>query len=116
MTENLFGPDERRILEIYRDPKLSGLGRAARLSGQYLLGAGIFTYLAVAYNPWNAIVVYLVFVAFVVPRLLAARRLVGLMPKILAKYEARIAELEAQAESGLRCDHASKDAVDEFQC
>ncbi len=116
MTEKLFGPEERRVLEMYRNPKLSGLGRATRLSGQYLLGAGIFTYLAVAYNPWYAIVVYLVFVAFVIVRLLAARSLVGIMPRILAKYEARIAELEAQVESGLRCDHGSKDAVDEFNC
>jgi hypothetical protein len=113
MTENLFGPDERRILDIYRNPKLSGLGRATRLSGQYLLAAGIFTFLAVAYQSWYAIAAYLVFVIFVIVRLLAARRLVGFMPKILAKYEARIAELEARVESPVRCDHASKDVANE---
>jgi hypothetical protein len=113
MTEKLFTSDEQRVLEIYRNPKLSGFGRAARLSGQYLLGAGIFTYAAVAYQSWYAVVTYLVFVIYVTIRLLAARRLVDVMPKILAKYETRIAELEARVESPVRCDHDSEDVANE---
>jgi len=114
MTEEMFSPKERRILDTYRNPKSSDLGRAARLSGKYLLGAGIFTYLAVAYQSWCAIASYLVFVAFVILRLLAARRIVGMMPGILAKYETRIAELEAGVGSRVLPDHATKDAAGEF--
>jgi hypothetical protein len=99
MTEEMFTPEERKILELYRHPTSSGLGRATRLSVQYLLGGGIFTYLAVAYRSWFAIITYLIFVAFVSVRLLAARHVVGTMPKILAKYQTRIAELEAVAEA-----------------
>jgi hypothetical protein len=113
MKEEMFSPEERQILEMYRNPKSSGLGRATRLGGQYLLAAGIFTYLAIAYQSWYAIFTYLVFVAFVSVRLLAARRLVGLMPKILAKNESRIAELEAGVESRILSDHASKHVADE---
>jgi hypothetical protein len=114
MAEEMFSPEERKILEMYRDPKSSGLGRAIRLSGQYLLGAGIFTCLAVAYQSWYAIVTYVVFVAFVIVRLLGARRVVGVMPKILAKYEKRIAELEAGVESRVISDLASKEVAGEF--
>jgi hypothetical protein len=108
MTEVMFSPQEVKILELYRNPKLSGLGRAQRLSAQYLLSAGIFTYLAVAYQAWYAIVAYLIFAAFVVVRLIGARRLVNVMPKILTKYESRIAELEAEAQSRLLADQAAK--------
>jgi len=55
MSKEMFSPEERRILEMYRNPKSSGLGRATRLSGQYLLAWGIFTYLAVAYQSWHAV-------------------------------------------------------------
>jgi hypothetical protein len=69
MKEMMFSPKEVKILELYRNPNSSGLGRAKRLSSQYLLAAGIFTSLAIAYQPWYAFVAYLVFVAFVVVRL-----------------------------------------------
>jgi hypothetical protein len=108
MTQEMFTPEERRILELYRNPTSSGVGRATRLSIQYLLGAGIFTYLAIAYDSWFAIVTYLTFVAFVGVRLIGARRIAGEMPKVLAKYEARIAELEAGMESRGLSDQASE--------
>jgi hypothetical protein len=107
MIEDVLTSEERKILELYRDPKSRGTGRATRLSVQYLLAAAIFTGLAVAYEPWFAVVAYLMFVAFVGIRLLGARRLVGVMPNVLAKYEKRIAELEAGAEPPVSSDHAS---------
>jgi hypothetical protein len=112
MTE-MFSPKEVKILELYRNPNSSGLGRAQRLSAQYLLAAGIFTSLAIAYQPWYAFVAYLIFVAFVVVRLIGARHLEGVMPKILTKYESRIAELEAEAASRLFSDEASRHAAGE---
>jgi hypothetical protein len=97
MIEGMFTPKERKILELYRDPKWSDIRRATRLSAQYLIAAAIFTYLAVAYQPWFAVGSYLLFAAFVGIRLLGARRLVGVMSNALAKYEKRVAELEASA-------------------
>jgi hypothetical protein len=113
MTEEKFTPEEQRILELYRHPKSSDLGRATRLSIQYLLIAGTFTCMAIAYNSWFALGTYLIFVAFVGVRLIGARRIAGVMPKVLAKNEARIAELEADAESRARADHDSKDVAGE---
>ena len=114
MTEDLFIPEERRILEVYRHPTSSNLRRATRLSIQYVLGAGIFTYLAIAYNSWFALVTYLTFVAFVGLRLIGAWRIVGVMPNVLAKYAARIAELEARVaelEAGALSYHDSEDVA-----
>jgi hypothetical protein len=113
MNKEMFSSKELKILETYRNPKLSGLGRAQRLSAQYLLSAGIFTYLAIAYQVWYAVAAYLIFVAFVVVRLIGARRLVGVMPEILTKYESRIAELEAEAQSRLVFDQAAKHGTGE---
>jgi hypothetical protein len=97
MSDQMFSPEERAILATYRNPRSFGLGRATRLSGQYLLVAGILTYLAMAYESSYAIVSYLVFVAFVLVRLVGAHRLAGAMPKILAKYETRIVELRKRS-------------------
>jgi hypothetical protein len=113
MAEQIFTPEERRILEIYRHPTSSGLGRATRLSIQYLLVAGIFTYLAIAYDSWFALATYLTFVAFIGVRLIGARRIAGAMPNVLAKYEARITELEAGMEPRARADHGSEDVAGE---
>lgn len=89
-------PDEQRILVLYADPSKSDLPRAIRLSIQYAVGAGIFLVLAIQRNqPWYAAVTYLVFVAYMGVRIVGAHRLSGVMPSILQKYEARIAELEA---------------------
>jgi len=89
-------PAEQKVLAAYADPKKYGIGRATRLTVQYLIGAGIFLGLAVLYgNPWYALGTYAVFIVYAVVRLLGARRLAGLLPGILAKYENRIAELEA---------------------
>jgi hypothetical protein len=106
IIDDMFTHEERRILGLYRDPKSSGIGRATRLSVQYLVTATIFTSLAVAYQPWFAVGTYLMFVAFVGIRLRGARRLVVVMPNVLAKYERRIAELEAAAKAPASSDHA----------
>lgn len=88
-------PAERKLLSAYTDPKY-GIGRATRLTLQYLIGAGVFLVLAVLYgNPWYALGTYAAFIVFAVVRLLGAKRVADLMPGILAKYENRIAELEA---------------------
>jgi hypothetical protein len=70
--------------------------------------AGIFTCAAITYQPWYALIAYFIFVAFVVVRLIGARRLEGVMPTILTKYDTRISELEAQLESRPLSDQTPK--------
>jgi len=62
MNEDLFTPEDRRVLAAYRNPA-KDMGRATRLSIQYLVGAGVFIALAVAYDePLFALVTYGTFV------------------------------------------------------
>ena len=59
--------------------------------------AGFFLYLALARNePRYAIGIFGMFVLYLVIRLYTARRVAGIMPRILQRYEFRIAELEAR--------------------
>ncbi len=96
MSVVIFTDQEQKILELYRYPSASGLGRLTRLSVQYLVSAGIFSILAIAYSPWCALGAYLTFIAFVIIRVLGASRITGVMPGILEKYKRRIAELEGE--------------------
>ncbi len=99
--DTLLTGDERRVLMLYADPAQSGLGRAIRLSFQYAVGTGIFVVLALAYgNAIYVLPVYGIFVAFMIVRLMAAKKLAGIMPSVISKYESRIAELEGNPESG----------------
>jgi hypothetical protein len=96
-----LNPDEQKVLAIYQDPKRSGMERAIRLSIQYAIGAGIFVYLAIHFNnPWYSLVVYVVFLLYMVIRLVRGKKLAGIMPGIIAKYERRIEELEALVSQG----------------
>ncbi|WP_435017915.1 hypothetical protein TA3x_005538 [Tundrisphaera sp. TA3] len=94
----MFTPEERLVLDAYRHPGSSDTRRAVRLSLQYLIGAGIFAYAAIAVSPWFAVLIWLEFAAFAAIRLRGARRVAGIMPGILAKYERRLAELEGPAD------------------
>lgn len=94
MSDDL-SPSERAVLRSYTGPGASGFDRAVRLSLQYALGAGMFTAAAIVqHNPLWALVVYATFLAFLAIRLVGARRIAQVMPGIIAKYEARIEELE----------------------
>lgn len=93
--DSLLTPDERRILAVYSDPTRFGIARAVRLSIQYAIGAGIFVWMCLStHEPLWVLAVYGTFLAFMGVRLLGAKRIVGIMPAIITKYEARIAELE----------------------
>ena len=86
--------DERRVLDLYRRPESSGLGRAIRLSIQYAGGAAIFVIVAVTSgNPWWSLAVWLVLAAVLIVRLVNARTIVGAMPSVIEKYERQITRL-----------------------
>jgi len=93
--DSLLTPEERRIWTMYADPRNSGIGRAVRLSIQYAVGAGIFVWMCLdEQEPLWVLAVYGIFLAFMAVRLINSKRIAGIMPVVIGKYEARIAELE----------------------
>jgi len=89
--------DERRILGIYSDAKFSGIGHATRLSIQYAIGTGVFIVLCLEQQePLYILPVYGTFLLFMFLRIRGAKKLAGIMPALIRKYEARIAELETR--------------------
>jgi hypothetical protein len=89
---------ERAVLRTYIDPAASGISRAVRLSLQYATSAGIFVFLAIWQdNPLWSLAVYAIFLLFMAVRLVGARRIAGIMPGIIRKYEERISALEIAA-------------------
>ena len=59
--------------------------------------AALFLYLALARNePRYAIGIFGMFVLYLAIRVYSARRVAGIMPRILQQYDIRIAELEAR--------------------
>ncbi len=98
--ESRLTDDERRVLGLYRDPNASDYRRNIRLSIQYAVGTGVFLAAAlVTGNAWWSLVVYGTFVAFLFVRLVGMRRIIGVMPSIIEKYESRIEELETQVDA-----------------
>ncbi len=94
--DSALTPEEHRVLSAYSDPKRSGMSRAVRLSIQYALGTGIFVAIGLwDEEPLYLLAVYGIFLAFMAVRLISAKKIAGVMPSIVAKYEARIAELES---------------------
>jgi hypothetical protein len=58
---------------------------------------GFFLYLALArHEPLYSIGIFAMFVLYLAIRIYSARRISGIMPRILGQYEPRIAELEAR--------------------
>ncbi len=59
--------------------------------------AGVFLYLALArHEPLYSIGIFAMFVLYLAIRIYSARRISGIMSRILGQYEPRIAELEAR--------------------
>jgi hypothetical protein len=86
---------ERIILQMYRNPKSSDLRRQIRLSIQYAVGTGIFLVMGIRLeNPLYSIIIYGALLLWMVLRLVGARKLVGVMPGIIDKYESEIHELK----------------------
>jgi len=87
-SEVLFTDEERKVLALYAQPSAKEFRRLVRLSVQYTLGTAILATAAVVWNvPLFAVAIWAVLALVLALRLLRARRLVGVMPRILAKYE-----------------------------
>ncbi len=100
--ELTFTPDEQRVLALYRDPRNAGLGRAARLSFQYALAAGCFVAVAIVTdNALWSLAVFGEFVTWMGIRLLTAKKIAGVMPRIIQKYEDYIIQIQARRDDNL---------------
>ena len=92
-----LAPQEQSIVRPYRNPERTGVACLLRSSIQCTVVAGIFLSLALAGNePRYAIGIFAMFVLYLAIRVYSARRIAGIMPRILQRYEERIAELEGR--------------------
>ena len=92
-----FNPQEQSVVRRFREAKRTGPSVLLRSSIYCIALAGLFLYLALARNePLYAIGIFAMFVLYLAIRIYTARRIAGIMPRILERYELRIAELEAR--------------------
>jgi hypothetical protein len=86
---------EREVLALYRAQGASNVRRTLRLSIQYSLGAAVLAVAGIFLdNPFFGLAVWAVLVAVLALRLMNARRLAGVMPGILDKYDRHVALLD----------------------
>ena len=92
-----LSPQEQSIVQRFKAPGKSSVSVLFRSSIYCTVLAAFFLYLALARNePRYAIGIFGMFVLYLGIRIYTARRVAGIMPRILQRYEFRIAELEAQ--------------------
>jgi hypothetical protein len=92
-----LNPQEQSVVRRLGESKTSAISILMRSSIYCAALAGLFLYLALARNePRYAIGIFGMFVLYLAIRVFTARRVAGIMPRILQRYEFRIAELEAR--------------------
>jgi hypothetical protein len=90
-------PKEESLVRQFNEPKASGVGVLLRSSIYCTVLAAFFLYLAIArHEPLYSIGIFGMFVLYLAIRIFSARRISGIMPRIIQRYEFRIAELEAR--------------------
>lgn len=91
-----LNPREQSVVRRFSASQKNPVAMLFRSSIYCAVLAGFFLYLALARNePRYAIGIFGMFVLYLAIRLYTARRVAGVMPRILEQYEFRIAELEA---------------------
>ena len=92
-----LSPQEQSVLRRFNESRKSPLSVLLRSSIYSIALAGLFLYLAIARNePLYAIGVFGMFVFYLAIRIFSARRVAGIMPRILERYQSRIDELETR--------------------
>ena len=91
-----LNPQEQSVVRRFSQSRKSPVATLFRSALYCTVLAGFFLYLALARDePRYAIGIFAMFVIYLAIRLYSARRIAGVMPRILERYEFRIAELEA---------------------
>ena len=92
-----LNPQEQSVVRRFNESKKSGISALLRSSIYCTALAGLFLYLALArQEPLYSIGIFGMFVLYLAIRVYSARRIAGIMPRILDQYESRISELEAR--------------------
>ena len=90
-------PQEESVVRKFNESKRNSVSVLLRSSIYCTALAALFLYLALAREePRYAIGIFGMFVVYLAIRVYSARRIAGIMPRILQQYEFRIAELEAR--------------------
>ena len=90
-----LAPRERSLIGSYRSGERAGVGALLRTSIYCTAIAGLFLYLALTRDePRYAIGIFVMFLFYLAIRVYSAKRVAGIMPRIVQRYENRIAELE----------------------
>ena len=88
---------EQSVMRRFSESRKSGIAVLLRSSIYCVVLAGLFLYLALARNePRYSIGIFGMFVVYLAIRIYSARRIAGVMPRILERYELHITELEAR--------------------
>lgn len=108
-----LSPQEQSLVRRFSESRKSRpVAALFRTSIYCTILAGFFLYLALARNePRYAIGVFGMFVLYLAIRIYSARRIAGIMPRILESYQFRIGELEARL-SKLESDKAAETKQD----
>lgn len=92
-----LGPQEEFLVRTYRHRERIGVGVLFRSSIYCTAVAALFLYLALSRDdPRYAVGIFIMFLFYLAIRVYSARRIAGIMPRIVQRYEKRIAELEEQ--------------------
>ena len=92
-----LNPQEQSVVRRLGEPKRNAVSILLRSSIYCTALAALFLYLALARDePRYAIGIFGMFVLYLAIRVYSARRVAGIMPRVLQRYEFRIAELEAR--------------------
>ncbi len=85
---------EKSVLSLYRIPDSKSTHKNIRLSVQYAVAAGLFSYLAVTVNPNFVWATFGTFVIWMLIRIVTSKNITGVMPSIIEKYEQEIENLK----------------------
>ncbi len=91
-----LSPQEQSVVRRF-DAKRNGVSALLRSSIYCTALAALFLYLALSRNePLYSLGIFGMFVLYLAIRVYSARRIAGIMPRILQQYEIRISELETR--------------------
>ncbi len=92
-----LSPQEQSVVRRFDESKRNGVSALLRSSIYCTALAALFLYLALSRNePLYSVGIFGMFVLYLAIRVYSARRIAGIMPRILQQYEIRISELETR--------------------
>jgi len=94
MIEDKFTREELNVVNLYRHPNSKTMGRNVRLAIQYGFSSLIFSILTVTHNPHFVWGVLAIFFIWMIIRLVKMKKIIGIMPGVIGKYEKELQSLK----------------------